>query len=250
MQNVKKTHRLTRLAFTLIELLVVIAIIAILAALLLPALARAKEKASQIKCAANLKQVGLAEIMWIHDNERNLFHWRVQQADGGTRGMALMGDAPAQWAHISNELVTPKILVCPADKTKKSDATRWDGTANGFFNATYYHNALSYTLGCDAGGDRVGQGKDIAYDRSQSHAISTDLNLNYASVGGCSLGVNSAWTININAPATVQWTNSIHNKKGNIALGDGSVAQANTPSVLLSIMSVADENGSVHMLKP
>jgi prepilin-type N-terminal cleavage/methylation domain-containing protein len=61
-----------RRAFTLIELLVVIAIIAILAAMLLPALAHAKQQAQQAKCFSNLKQWGLTIQMYSPDNQNGL----------------------------------------------------------------------------------------------------------------------------------------------------------------------------------
>jgi type II secretory pathway pseudopilin PulG len=102
--------------------LVVIAIIAILASMLLPALARAKQKAQRISCINNLKQVGLAYRIWSNDNG-DRFPAQQTVALGGWSDYigSLTGQALSEYAFynytiMANEMgQSPKIVLCPSD---------------------------------------------------------------------------------------------------------------------------------------
>lgn len=104
----------------LVVALCFIPIIAILAAMLLPALAAAKHKASRIGCVQNLKQVGLSFRIWEGDHG-DQFPFNVSTNNGGTLELVVPDESGwdrNSWAHfqvMSNELSTPKILHCPQD---------------------------------------------------------------------------------------------------------------------------------------
>ena len=197
---------------TLVELLVVIAIIGILAAMLLPALNQAKSRAKRIACVENLRQVGLAFHSFAHDHDGKFPMAVAQRADGSLEFAqavrATEGEFGVSYHHfqpLERELVTPKLLICPADS--RLPASNFIGLRD---------NNLSYFVSLDATYGQVNA--LLAGDRN---------------IDGEPPGPRSRYRLD--ASHGLRWTDELHRFRGNLLFADGRVEPSSKTILTTSV---------------
>lgn len=186
------------IAFTQTELLVVAVVLGLLIALLLPWLAKKDAKRKWIKCANNLKQVGLAHKVSSNDSS-DLFHINRSTNQGGTLELIGTGQVYRHYLALSNELGRLDILVCSSDGARKV-ATSWSSLSN---------MNVSYFVGGDA--DETSLNVLLGGDRNIEARLPR---------------TGSALWLATNNP--VWWGKDIHGWVGNVVLADGSVQHMDT----------------------
>ena len=213
------SRRFTSPGFTLVALLIIVAIVAILAAMLLPALASAKRKAQRINCVNNLKQIGLSFRIWPGEQD-DRYPMDVPMARGGTKEFDTGADTFRHFQVMSNELSTPKVLICPAD------------TRMAVLNFTRLKNQnVSYFIGLDS--DEADPQRFLDGDRNIVGAAAPENGILKLVPGG-----------------PVGWTAAIHNNLGNLGLADGSVMQFSNSRLRTALQNSGDPTNTWRIALP
>ncbi len=237
--------------FTRTDLLTILGVLVVLGVLANPPITplNSRTRANSLVCQANLAKVGRAFQLWAADHG----DWNPSMLSsnlGGLYGVYLAHNAWYQYAWISNELATPKVLVCPADTNTVRRAQDFSYSSDGgFLNPAYRNNALSYMLGLHTGFYMPGA------------LLSADRNIEpVVNVGGCSYsGLGAVQALQGAPPLTADtslWGKEIHSNRGNILFNDGSVQETSSEQ-LQSVLARNRQNdavvagpGPVHTLYP
>jgi hypothetical protein len=224
-------------AFGRVELFAIITSLALLGIAVLPAFASTKSRSQSAQCLNNLRLMGRAVQIWGGDHYDEP-PWRTLISEGGTRPDPNFGPKPGaawpEYSFLSNELATPRILVCPADNGVRKIARDF----SEYVHTGYRANATAYSLNLHAGSEMPGA------------MVFGDHNHRFDYYGpiGCSMRVFEAGSIDpLFGPSA--WTNNIHGSFGNIVTMDGSALETKT-SEFRAALRTWTENGSVHLLKP
>ncbi len=211
--------RLAEDGLTLIELMIVMIVLGMAALILLPGLtyhSGCKVRAPRINCVNNLKQVGVAFQTWAIDHNGN-YPMRMSVTNGGT--MEVVSNVSFSFQVMSNELSTPKLLLCPAEK-RRQFATN--------FLADLSNAKISYFIGINAEKDKPDM--FLAGDRNVTNA---------AGIKGGFLDLTT------NQPAG--WTDQLHERQGNIGLADGSVQQFSSSKLCFNLQYTGDPRNRLAM---
>jgi hypothetical protein len=226
-------------AFTRIELLFCAAAVALVLIPALSVLASDKSESQRIVCFNNLRQIGRAFQLWASDHG-NANPWVVEPPAGGTRYDPLGGNLWYQYLMVSNQLGSPKLLVCPSDTATKKVADNWSNLPpGGFLTVPYRNRAVSYIISLHS------------LPFAGQALLCADRNLRPSGSSTCSflpggIGVPQL----ILGDPQVQWTNSIHGEAGHLLFGDGSVRFVNSSELRSVIDPARTDGGWLHYLSP
>jgi len=232
-----------RRAFSLLELMIVITAVACVAFVFLQSLARARVSNCRINCANNLQQVGLAFRLWAGDNG-DRYPMQVVATNGGpSEQAAIAGGTGSAFMYqvfqvMSNELGTPKITLCPEDKDRKL-ATNFGPHFDALGNT-----GISYFFGKDA--DETNPQRFLTGDRNIG--LKPAKGWGGSSPGGSYAGFSPLYgrvgsyhsLSNYARDPRLQWTDKLHQAKGNIVLADGSVQQYDSIKMRAAVTNAGD----------